>query len=207
MNRTRTTNNVLPLSILAVAALTILIGFALWVAVGQTQFDFISFFANQGNQPASVAMKSAGADTQGLAIYHASERSAATMSRANKAGLELYQRSERTFYGLPLDIDAGMEIYRASERVGAVNIKNAGLALYRQSEWSSYPVPNVEEAIDGWQVYRLSERSVVASPLSKDAGLAIYHASEHGQGLLTGTNEEGMVIYLASEGKGGNTQP
>ena len=82
-----------------------------------------------------------GANPKGLAIYYQSERGQAysaqsevTPATSYEAGLAQYHRSER---GMPLADTNGLAIYQKSERMQPVNWTKSSDPLYKyhQSEW------------------------------------------------------------------------
>ena len=81
--------------------------------------------------PAPAYVPVTGSNSEGLAQYYRSERSAQV---ANQKGLAIYYQSER---GAPLAATNGLAIYQHSERIQPVNWTKSSDPLYKyhQSEW------------------------------------------------------------------------
>jgi hypothetical protein len=87
---------------------------------------------------------------------------------------------------------------------GALPVANeAGLQIYRQSEWADYLRAHSSSNMAGLAIYHESERNSpsVKSAVSNQVGLAIYHESERNSASVVPavSNEEGMAIYHESE--------
>jgi hypothetical protein len=156
MNNTRISNPVGLLSFAAVVFLALAIGFIAWLNLASASIDLSGLTLPQVSRPETFVLDASGANTQGLAIYHQSERSF-VVPRVNPEGLALYRESER---GNPT----------------SVRIKQTGLETYWQSErFGAIPKPNEE----GMSIYLQSERNIpLAASGSTDEGMEIYYASE-----------------------------
>ena len=196
MNNTRISNPVGLLSFAAVVFLALAIGFIAWLNLASASIDLSGLTLSQVSRPETFVLDASGANTQGLAIYHQSERSF-VVPRVNPEGLALYHESER---GNPTAVrikQTGLETYWQSERFGAIPKPiEEGMSIYLQSErFDAVPKSNAE----GMSIYLQSER-FGAVPRLNEEGMSIYLQSERNIPLAaSGSTDEGMEIYYASE--------
>lgn len=154
MNNTRITNPFGLLSLAVVVFLVLAIGFIAWLNFAPASIDFSGLTLRQVNRPETFVLDPSGANAQGLAIYHQSERGLASPS-ANTEGMDVYHRSERGLSPFAQSNDVGLNQYWQSERGSLSN--EAGLAFYYDSERNT-PLTESGSTEEGMEIYYASER-------------------------------------------------
>jgi hypothetical protein len=158
MNNTRFFSPVVMLSLAAVAVLLLALGFIAWLALSDTNIDLSGLTFRQDSRPTTVDLGSPGANAEGLAIYHQSERNVPFM-QANDIGLSFYRESEWGTNSFARPNAAGLAIYQQSERNSVVPLSiEQGLAIYRQSERSAFAADPDSAKEEGMKIYYASER-------------------------------------------------
>ena len=113
MNKTHINNPVVLLSLAAGVIVLFLLGLAAWLSLPQTRIDFGRLTLRQESPPEPVMLQTSKVNSEGLAIYHLSERDLGS-PRSNVEGMTIYHMSERGTAAVAQDKAAGLEIYHQS---------------------------------------------------------------------------------------------